>query len=152
MPSRVLRAVAFAALAVTSAFWFWVAAGLLAVHWPNNGQQVLAVAFILGGVGVLGLGLVFTALAHGSRFAQMKASTILEFLSLASLVVIVGGAVYISMRANPALLPASWIVVPLLGLVGSLVSVLLYRSLRERLNEPDSPPSSRDTTSTSGTD
>ncbi len=153
MTSRVLRAVAFATLAVTTTFWFWVAASLLDVHWPNNGQQIPAVAFILGGVGVLGFGLISTILEHRSLFAQSATFAVLECLSLASLVVIVGAVAFVSsffvalpwifLAVVEGTIPISDVVMLVVGLVGSTVAALLYARLRTQvkgLTNPEPPP------------
>lgn len=136
-----MRGAAFGALALTAAFWFWVVTGLLAVHWPNNGQEIPAGALLLAGSAILGCGLVFTILDVGSPRAQGVTSTILAGLSLASFAVILGTITYfLSLYPFFALvlageIPVSGLVFLLLGLKGSAVATLLYLRVRDRTQE-----------------
>ena len=130
---RALRVAAFASLVITSVFWVWVVAGLLAVHWPNNGQQLAAGPVLLAAVGIVGYGLMSTILALLGRSAQSMASVILEGVSIASLLVILGGVAYFSVRVVGLLpLPLPDIMFPLIGLAGSFAAALSYGRVRSR--------------------
>ncbi len=97
---RTLRVAALVALAVTSVFWFWLAAGLLTVHWPNNGNGVMAVVIVTTGVVILAYGLLSTVVSIASRSAQSLAPLLLEGVSIASLFVIVVFVVFFLSHAS----------------------------------------------------
>jgi hypothetical protein len=131
---RILRISALIALAVTSLFWFWVATGLLVVHWPNNGNGVLAVVIVTAGVAILGYGLLSTVVSFASRSAQTIALPVLEGVSIASLLVICGFVSFFLLNSwrflGGALLPIADIVLPVVGLVGSGAAAFLYDVIR----------------------
>jgi hypothetical protein len=135
---RSLRLAAFAALVVTSLFWFWLSLGLLAVRWPNNGNGVLAVVVIAVGMTILGYGFLSTVLSLAARSHQTLAPPVLEGISLASLLVIgiffasFFSHVSIYLGASPPAMPIDDIVFPMLGLIGSAVSAFLYDEVRRR--------------------
>ncbi len=130
--SRRLWAIAFAALGVTSVFWFWVVLSLLAVHWPNNGQQIAAIPLLLAGLGILGYGLVSTLSTLLGRSAQSMAPSVLEGVSIASLVVILGAGVFLVTVGNGVIGVLPDLVISLVGLGGSVAATVLYESLRRR--------------------
>jgi len=137
MPTtRALRIAAFVALVFTSAFWFWMAAGLISVHWPNNGNGVLAVVIIAAGVAILGYGLLSTTLSLAARSDQALAPPVLEGVSLASLVVIGGFFAWflshIYRFLGFTILPVDDVVFPLIGIIGSAVSAFMYDEARRR--------------------
>ncbi|MGP8159023.1 MAG: hypothetical protein ACLPWO_05395 [Thermoplasmata archaeon] len=132
---RTLRVAALVALAVTSVFWFWVSAGLIAVHWPNNGNGVLAVALIAAGIVILGYALLSTTLSLAARSDRALALPVLEGVSVASLLVIASvGALLVSSSplSDIASLPIGAFVLPPLGLGGSAASAILYDLARRR--------------------
>jgi hypothetical protein len=132
LSSRALRVAAFVSLAATSVFWFWVVASLLAVHWPANGQNLVAAAFLLAGMGIVGYGLISTLQALLGGAAHPIATVILEGLSIASLLIISGGVELLVFLGVVFLLTPLDFLLLAVGLAGSLFATLSYERVRSR--------------------
>ena len=144
LSSRALRVAAFASLAIASVFWFWLAAGLLAVHWPNNGNGMVVVVVVTTGVAILGYGLLSTVVSLVSRSAQTTALPVLEGVSIASLLVIGFFISFFLLNSwrflGGAFLPIADIVFPLVGLIGSAAAAFLYDAARRGARRSGSRP------------
>jgi hypothetical protein len=137
LSSRAMRAAAFVSLAAASVFWFWVVAGLLAVHWPNNGQELVAAGFLLAAVSIVGYGFVSTLLALRGKAAQPIPSMVLEGLSISSLLIIAGGVEFlVFLGVVFQLMPLDFLFLAV-GLAGSFSATLSYERVRSRERDWD---------------
>lgn len=137
----VLRYASLGALGVASVFWFWVVASLFAVHWPSDGQLLVAGPLLLAGLAILGVAVTFTALDRWSRPPKAIVAKVLQIISISSLASISGAIAYFAIRFPSifsfATAPThvSYAVFPVLGLAGSGVAAILYGQLVGRIRK-----------------
>lgn len=145
--SRALWVAGFASLVVTSVWWVWLIFALWSVHWPNNGQQLVAIPLLVACAGIIGYGAVSTSFATLGRSAQSVAPVILELVSITSLLVIIGGAAVLIAAANGAGVLLLGDIFPVAGLAGSLAGAILYERIRSYPSRMSAslPPAGRDT-------
>jgi hypothetical protein len=138
--SRVLWIAGFTSLIITSIWWVWLVAGLWSVHWPNNGQQVVAVLLLVACVGILGYGGVSMTVALLGRSTPSVSPVILECVSMVSLAGIVGGAVWLVLVGNGMIGLLVGDGFPLAGLAGSVAAVVLFGRVRARSPKTNAGP------------